>query len=101
PTFRRMFEYFKGKKIPEGTFFENTVTREFEVPREHAAKCVEVFTANMDSVGLVRTAATGKWLSSDAALPQTLEPTKPETEVEGPVVAPVLSAARPTASPVP
>ncbi|SRR6266487_2379177 len=97
PTFRRMFEYFKGKKVPEPTFFQNTVTREFEVPREHAAKCVDVFIANMDSVGLVRTAATGKWLSSDATLPTPLAPTEPEPEEA--VAASVPSGSRPTTSP--
>ena len=97
PTFRRMFDYFKGKKIPESTYFENTVTREFEVPREHAAKCVSVFTANMESVGLVRTAATGKWLSSDATLPSL--PTPVEPEIEEVIAPPILPGAKPTGGP--
>ena len=53
-TFRSIYEYFKGKKLPEPTFFQNTVVREFEVPREHAEKCVNIFVANMEQAGLVR-----------------------------------------------
>lgn len=68
-TFRRMYEYFKGKKLPELAFFQNAVVREFDVPREHAAKCIEIFCANMERVGLVRNATTGKWLSSEAVPP--------------------------------
>lgn len=66
-TFRSIYEYFKGKKLPESTFFQNTVVREFEVPREHAEKCVNIFIAKMEQVGLVRVASTGKWLSTEAA----------------------------------
>jgi hypothetical protein len=72
PTFRRIYEYLKGKKLPDPSFLQNTIVREFEVPREHAAQCVEIFTANMEFVGLVRTAQTGKWLSSEAAPPPVL-----------------------------
>jgi hypothetical protein len=28
-TFRTIYEYFRGKKLPEPTFFQNTVVREF------------------------------------------------------------------------
>jgi hypothetical protein len=70
PTFRSIYDYFKGKKLPEKTFFENTVVREFSLPREHAEVCVRVFTTNMEFVGLVRTTKTGRWLSTDrGALP--------------------------------
>lgn len=33
--------------------------------REHAEKCVSVFVINMESVGLVRVATTGRWLSTE------------------------------------
>jgi len=61
-TFKSIYQHFKGKKLPEATFFENTIVREFEVPREHAKKCVEIFTKNIEFVGLVRTLPSGKWL---------------------------------------
>lgn len=65
PTFRSIYNYFKGKKLPEEAFFANTLIREFQVPREHAAKCVAVFVKNMEQVGLIRVASTGKWLSTE------------------------------------
>jgi predicted nucleotide-binding protein len=64
-TFKRIYEYFRGKKLPEEVFFQNTLVREFGVPREHAGKCAAVFLKNVERVGLVRTASTGKWLSTD------------------------------------
>jgi len=63
-TFKSIYQHFKGKKLPEATFFENTIVREFDVPREHAKKCVEVFIKNVEFVGLVRTLPSGKWLST-------------------------------------
>lgn len=68
-TFRRMYEYFRGKKLPDPAFFQNTVVREFEVPREHAARCIQIFVINMEKVGLVRVASTGKWLASEPLPP--------------------------------
>lgn len=67
PTFSAIYKYFKGKKIPEDLFFQNTLVREFQVPRDHAAKCASVFTKNMNHVGLIRTASTGQWLSTETA----------------------------------
>ena len=63
-TFRSIFEYYKGKKLPDQTFFENAVSREFSVPKEHASTCVQVFTANMEHVGLIKFLKTGKWLGT-------------------------------------
>jgi predicted nucleotide-binding protein len=63
-TFKAIYEYFRGKKLPEEVFFQNTLVRELGVPREHAGKCVAVFLKNVERVGLVRTASTGKWLST-------------------------------------
>ena len=65
-TFLAIYNYFKGKKLPEKTFFQNTVSREFEVPREHAEQCVSIFTTNMEYVGLIRTTKSGRWLSTEA-----------------------------------
>lgn len=84
PTFRSIYGYFKGKKIPESKFFENTVVREFGVPREHAPRCVEIFGKTMEFVGLVRVASTGRWLSTTPS--QTgdgLEDAGAEVEDEG------------------
>jgi hypothetical protein len=64
-TFKSIYDYFRGKKLPDDAFFQNTLVREFGVPREHASKCAAVFLKNVERVGLVRTASTGKWLSTE------------------------------------
>jgi hypothetical protein len=64
-TFRSIYDYYRGKKLPEPSFFQNTLVREFQIPREQAEACHTIFLANVEKVGLVRTASTGKWLSSD------------------------------------
>jgi hypothetical protein len=65
PTFRAIYDYFRSKKLPDEAFFVNTVVREFQVPREHAAKCVQVFTKNLEQTGLIHATNTGKWVSTD------------------------------------
>lgn len=80
-TFQHIYDYYKGKKLPEDTFFRNTIVREFNVPREHAEQCEKIFTANADFVGLVRTAKTGRWLSTEAT-PPLPEPSTDKEEAE-------------------
>jgi predicted nucleotide-binding protein len=64
-TLRAIFDYYKGKKLPEQTFFENAVSREFGVPKEHASTCVQVFTANVEFLGLAKFLKSGKWLGTE------------------------------------
>lgn len=63
-TFQSIYNYLRGKKLPEPIFFKNTVTREFEVPKEHAELCVDIFLKTVSYVGLVLEATSGKWLST-------------------------------------
>jgi predicted nucleotide-binding protein len=65
-TFRRIFDYYKGKKFPESEFFANTVVRQFGVPKEHAEICEQVFRANMKFVGLLKETSGGLWLGAEA-----------------------------------
>jgi hypothetical protein len=61
-TFKSVFDYFKGKKLPASNFLENTIAREFDVPKEHAGICAAVFIRNSQFIGLTRTTKTGQWL---------------------------------------
>jgi hypothetical protein len=63
--FRRVYDYYKGKKLPEGQFLGNTLVREFGVSKENVEKFVEVFTANVIYLGLIKESPTGKWLSTE------------------------------------
>src|SRR6202040_1378849 len=61
--FRRVYDYYKGKKLPDLQFFANTLVRDFGVSKDSVDKFAEVFNANLMSLGLVKDGATGKWLS--------------------------------------
>ena len=73
-TFRSIFEHYKGKKLPDQKFFENSVSREFLVPKEHAATCVSVFMDNAQYLGLVKVLKSGSWLSSEFTLEAARNP---------------------------
>jgi hypothetical protein len=45
--FKKVDDFYKGKRIPEDEYFINTLTREFNIPRDRADKFIEVFTANL------------------------------------------------------
>jgi len=76
--FGRIFDSYKGKKVPDPHFFQNALVRDFGVSRDQAARCAAIFQENVEFLGLVRQATTGKWLASEAAgsaLPDEQEPT--------------------------
>ena len=50
--FREVEKFYAGKKIPEDEFFENTLVRDFKVPRERVRAFMEVFTANLRYLNL-------------------------------------------------
>jgi predicted nucleotide-binding protein len=63
--FGRIFDAYKGKKVPDPVFFQNALVRDFGVSREHAARCAAIFQENVEYLGLVRQATTGKWLAAE------------------------------------
>lgn len=46
--FKKVEDFYRGKKLPEDEFFENTLVREFGIPRERVKTFIEVFTKNLD-----------------------------------------------------
>ncbi len=44
--FKKVEDYYKGKRIPEDEYFLNTVTRECSIPRDRAETFAEIFAAN-------------------------------------------------------
>lgn len=77
--FRDVEKFYAGKKIPEDEFFENTLVRDFKVPRERVRTFMEVFTANLRYLNLF---TAGKMPSAGEASGEHT-PSRPE-----PVVAP-------------
>jgi hypothetical protein len=46
--FKRVYEYYAGKKIPDDEYFGNTLVREFDVPRDRVPTFIQVFTENLN-----------------------------------------------------
>jgi predicted nucleotide-binding protein len=63
--FRRVYDCYKGKKLPDPQFLGNTLVREFGVSKDNIEKFVEIFSANVEYLGLVKDSPTGKWLSTE------------------------------------
>lgn len=64
-SFVKVFGYYKGKKVPEKGFFENTVARDFGIPKKQAEVFVEIFMTNMKYLGAIKDTATGPWFATD------------------------------------
>lgn len=45
-SFKKVDDFYGGKRIPEDEFFENTLVREFSIPRDRVKIFTEVFTEN-------------------------------------------------------
>ena len=46
--FKKVEDFYQGKKLPEDEFFENTLNREFSIPRERVKAFIETFTSNLN-----------------------------------------------------
>jgi hypothetical protein len=45
--FKKVHDYYKGKRIPEEEFFGNTLVRTFDVPKDRVPTFINVFTKNL------------------------------------------------------
>jgi predicted nucleotide-binding protein len=88
PVFKAVYEYYKGKKVPEREFLINTVVREFDVAQGNTAETfADIFLANMRFVGLIKNTPGGEWLTeapdvSIAGTPSASDPTQPDPGVD-------------------
>jgi predicted nucleotide-binding protein len=80
PNFKKVYEYYKGKKYPEAQFMRNTLIREFSVAESQADAFIDVFTKNMEFAGLIRDTKGGKWLGADAG--SAAVETNPDVKME-------------------
>lgn len=46
--FRKVEEFYQGKKLPEDEFFENTLYREFNIHRDRVKAFIDTFTSNLN-----------------------------------------------------
>lgn len=66
--FRKVEDFYQGKKLPENEFFENTLVREFSIPRDRVKAFIDVFTKNLNYLRAFR-ADVGKALTSSMIEP--------------------------------
>jgi hypothetical protein len=46
--FSRVQDFYKSKKLPEDEFFENTLIRDFDIPRDRVKAFIDTFTSNLN-----------------------------------------------------
>jgi len=86
PVFKSVYDYYKGKKLPEKGYLVNTVVREFDVAAGDTAETfAEIFLANLRFVGLTRNTPGGEWLHNEPGLAQ-VEPAAGPVAGNGEVV---------------
>ncbi|MBI2655766.1 nucleotide-binding protein [Candidatus Woesearchaeota archaeon] len=54
PLFKSIYTHYNNAKYPKGTFFENTLEVEFNVPREYLKEVIEILDKNGRFSGLIR-----------------------------------------------
>jgi len=72
--FRKVEDFYKGKKLPEDEFFENNLFREFSIPRERVKAFIETFTSNLNYLHAFRPDRT----SVGPVLESELRPNDPD-----------------------
>lgn len=98
-SFLKVFNYYKGKKVPEKSFFANTLVRDFEIPKKQADVFVDIFMKNLEHLGLVKVTTTGPWFASGTDSSSLHEqPKVPDAkEVNGEVETPTSENGDPSA----
>ncbi len=67
--FRKVEEFYGGKRLPEDEFFENTLVRDFNIPRDRVSTFIEVFTSNLKYIKPF----SGLSSESESTVPDTIE----------------------------
>ena len=85
--FQQVEDFYGGKRIPEDEFFENTLVRDFRIPRDRVSTFIEVFTENLRYLNLFdarRALSSGDTLSAEGIVtePATVSaPVRSETRI--------------------
>lgn len=76
--FSNIFEYYKNKKVPIKSFFENTLSRDFGIPKKQTGVFFEVFMDNLKHLNLIKKIKGDSWFASTRHSSSLL----PEPEIE-------------------
>ncbi|MCC6574158.1 MAG: hypothetical protein IT462_10220 [Planctomycetes bacterium] len=79
--FKKVEEFYKGKKIPEDEFFENTLTRQFNILRDRVQTFAQVFLANLVFLKAFRAGETSSE-QKKATLPTLSDAVEPKDKRE-------------------
>lgn len=74
--FGKLYRHYDNAKLPSGTFFHNTLERQFGVPRAHVAECEKVLVANGRFAGLVRDVTGSLYVMFDQSVVSTPVPSE-------------------------
>jgi hypothetical protein len=88
----KIYRHYDNAKLPAGTFFHNTLERQFGVPREHAVECEKLLQANGQFAGLLRDVSGSTFVLGLGEIPiaapaesgQPEPPRVPEVAATGP-----------------
>ncbi len=86
--FEKVEKFYGGKRIPEDEFFLNTLTREFEIPRDRVETFASVFLENLKYLRAFTPSPThAETAASSGDIQQgTPRATTPPEKVPGPIV---------------
>lgn len=59
-AFRKFYEHYEGRILPEEEYLVNTLDRELKIPREYAKKFLEVFFESAKTANMLDTTVPGK-----------------------------------------
>jgi len=76
--------FYGGKRIPEDEFFLNTLTREFQIPRDRADMFAEIFVKNLSYLRAFSTPVLSN--ESSTSTSDSAQPTTPSEKIPSPVV---------------
>jgi hypothetical protein len=69
PEFKSVEEFYGGKKIPEDEFFFNTLTRNFNVPKDRVQRFAEIFVSNLEFLKSFDVLTPTSTIASEAGTP--------------------------------
>ena len=71
--FKKVSEFYAGKRIPEDEFFANKLVRDFEVPRERVQAFIQVFMSNLEFLRAFTKDVEGQPIVSGTVTPSTTD----------------------------
>jgi hypothetical protein len=72
--FKKVYEYYKGKKIPEDEYFKNTIIKNFGIQKERVEIFVKIFLSNIEYVKAFSGIGDTRQLLSDGSEKPSDEP---------------------------